>query len=488
MLSEPFLAGFKAREGSGLLQLKRSNFKKAIAKASELAPVLRELAHQRKHLLAQASSSKTEGMMEKVKAQLAIKRLQELKLFAHADPEFLEEVAEAVKPLAFMPAKNVINQDEKAEKLYFISRGKVGYYLGSGRRPFLELGPGDVFGELAMFNQQIHPASARTESYCQLYELDMPGYARLLLQRPDLKDELRMIAMERMPDLEAERDRLAYEPTETEALPLADIISLTRVRPAQAFIASDHHEKTFCLDENGQILWSSEGSKARLYRPTRLSSTDDLIWVADSGHDRLVALSKADGRYIRQLASPKIELSSPRSVVQTMHQHLLIADGGNARLVMVSPAGELLWEYAAPHEIMNPWYTEQTLKGTVLFADRDLHMVFEVDPRSKEVLWSYGSMMNAGDQPGELCEPSCVRRMSNGATLIVDTGNHRLLLLSPVGTLMRSFEGSGEILLDRPVHAELMSSGEIWVYPEAGDTVIRLGISGQPVWQAFLPR
>ncbi|HEY9840039.1 MAG TPA: cyclic nucleotide-binding domain-containing protein, partial [Candidatus Obscuribacterales bacterium] len=459
-----------------------------IAKASELAPLLREMAHYSKHLLSQASSNVQQGMVDKVKAQLAVKRLQELKLFAHATPDLLAELAECVRPLAFMPAKTVYEQEAMADRLYFISRGKVGLYLSGAAQPFLEIGPGDVFGEMALLNQQIHPTSARTESYCQLYELDMPGFARLLLQEPGLKDELRTIAMERIPALEEERDRVAYQPPEAEGLPRAEVIAVARVRPAQAFIASNYHEQAFCIDEEGQLLWTASGSQARLYRPARLSVGEDLIWIADTGNDRVLALSKADGRYVRQLAAPKLELAQPRSVFQTLQQHLLIADEGHQRLVLASTSGEMLWEYGQPQLIASPWFAEQTLKGTVLFCDRDLHMAFEVDPRSKEVLWSYGSPLQAGDGPEELHEPSCVRRLSNGATLIVDTGNHRLLLLSPVGTLMRSFEGTPEIPMVRPVHVELMASGEMWVYPEAGETVIRLGPSGQPVWQATLPK
>ena len=488
MLSEPFEAGFRAATDVKLMQLKRSNYKKAVGKATDLVPALRELAHQRKHLLAQAASSAQQGMMEKVKAQLAIKRLQELKLFAHATPELLSELAECIRPLAFMPAKTVYEQEALAESLFFVSRGKLGLYLSGSNQPFIEVGPGDVCGEMALLNQQVHPTSARTESYCQLYELDMTGFSRILLLEPGLKDELHTIAMERIPALEEERDRLAYQAPEPEGLGQAEVLSLARVRPAQAFIASDYHEKAFCIDEEGQLLWETEGSKARLYRPTRLSVGDDLIWVADTGNDRIVALSKADGRYVRSFGAPKLELSQPRSVFQTLHQHLLIADEGQQRLVLVSSSGELLWEYGQPDLIASPWFAEQTLKGTVLFCDRDLHMAFEIDPRTKETVWAFGNPLQAGDGPDELHEPSCVRRLSNGATLIVDTGNHRLLLLSPVGTLMRSFEGNREIPMIRPMHVELMASGEMWVYPEAGDAVIRLGLSGQPVWRAELPR
>ena len=118
---------------------------------------------------------------------------------------------------------------------------------------------------------------------------------------------------------------------------------------------------------------------------------------------------------------------------------------------------------------------------------RELQMVFEIDLLSDGIVWTHGILLEAGDGPEALCEPSCVRRLPNGGTVIADTGNDRLLLFSPVGTLMRSFTGSEDIPLIRPVHLELLDSGEMLVYPEQGDEVIRLGLGGQPTWRACMP-
>ena len=52
---------------------------------------------------------------------------------------------------------------------------------------------------------------------------------------------------------------------------------------------------------------------------------------------------------------------------------------------------------------------------------------------------------------------------------------------------MRSFTGTAEMPLTRPVHIEILDNGEILVYPEDKDEVIRLGLGGQPIWRAVLP-
>ncbi|MBF2053331.1 MAG: hypothetical protein IGS03_07680 [Candidatus Sericytochromatia bacterium] len=109
-----------------------------------------------------------------------------------------------------------------------------------------------------------------------------------------------------------------------------------------------------------------------------------------------------------------------------------------------------------------------------------------MDPHSRELVWSYGELMSPGDALEQLNSPGCARRMANGATLIADTGNDRLLLISPVGKLMRTLYGSEELPLIRPLHCKLLPSGEILVYSEAQAEVLRFNLAGQPIWRAVL--
>ncbi|MGV3523178.1 MAG: cyclic nucleotide-binding domain-containing protein [Candidatus Sericytochromatia bacterium] len=482
VLSEPFAAGFQALGPARLLQLKRSQFKTVVTRFADLTPQLRALAQTRKALLQQADQRQQRQMMDKVKAQLATKRLQELSLFAEAPPELLESLSQAMRPLAFMPAKAVFTQGESGDSLFFISRGQVGLYLDDSDSSFLDLRAGDVFGELAGRQPQTRGVTARTASYCQLYELERSAFQALLEQMPLLKDLLDSGARERQLLLQSEQMRLAERqpaPVDHARLPRLEVQTLQRVRPGLCFGLDAEREVLLCLNETGQLQWrSGKRERERLYRPTRLSVADELVWVADTDNDRVLGFARKDGRLVRELG-PQLGLSRPRSAVQTLHQHLLIADEGNGRLLLVSLRGDLLWEYQDADWLTTPWYAEQTLKGTVLVCDRQLHQVLEIEPRTREVLWGTGA-------EGELREPSCVRRLSSGATLIADTGNHRLLLLSPVGTLMRTFTGNARLSLYRPLHVELLDSGEMLVYPEQEARVLRLGMAGQPVWQAEL--
>ncbi len=482
VLGEQYPAGFVTVGDAVLYQLKRSRFKQLVMQTGEIMQPLRELAFTRKALLAQYQSGQLQERVDKVKAQLIANRLQELPLFADCENTLLESLAVQLRPLAYMPGQTVFGQGESGDTLYLVARGKVSVYLEGQTDALAKIEQGDVFGEMALLSGDTRTATVKSDSYSQLYEFERAVLEQAFRQVPVLKERLEALAAGRRSGLDAAAEAMSG-PITVES-PKAEVLALTRVRPARAYVLSRFLEQAMCLDESGEISWTS-GPLTKLFRPTRLNVDKKQIWIADTGNERVVALSKSEGYVTRTL---ELELNQPRSVVPTPDGRLLIADTGNQCLLLVTLEGEVVWDYSAPHEIMSPYYAEATVKGTALFCDRELHTVFEVDLLSDEIVWSHGEVLSAGDGPSALNEPSCVRRLANGGTLIADTGNDRLLLFSPVGTLMRSFTGTEEIPLERPYHLELLDNGEILVYPESQDRVIRLGLGGQPIWQAILPK
>lgn len=484
VLGENYPAGFQTIGPAMLYQLKRSRFKQLVMQTGEIMAPLRELAFTRKALLAQHQSSQLQERVDRVKAQMMAHKLQELPLFAECPEALLEALATQLRSMAYMPGQVVFGQGESGDTLYVVARGKVSIHLDGRNEPLALLENGSVFGEMAVLSGEPRTATIKSASYSQLYEFEREALMQAFKQDPALQTRLEDLAAGRRPDLTNATEVLDALAAAPEALPKAEILALTRVRPARVFALSRFLEQALCLDESGEISWISRPI-SKFFRPTRLNVDKDMIWIADTGNERVVALSKSEGFVTRNLA---LELNQPRSVVPTPDGRLMIADTGNQCLLLVTLEGEVVWEYSAPHEIMGPYYAEATVRGSVLFCDRELHMVFEVDLLSDEIVWSHGEMLAAGDGPNCLNEPSCVRRMSNGGTLVADTGNDRLLLFSPVGTLMRSFTGTEDIPMIRPYHLELLDNGEILVYPETQDSVIRLGLGGQPIWQAILPK
>ncbi|WP_145021388.1 YIP1 family protein [Paenibacillus sp. Y412MC10] len=82
--------------------------------------------------------------------------------------------------------------------------------------------------------------------------------------------------------------------------------------------------------------------------------TQDVIYVADTGNNRIVVF-KRDGTFDRVLpALPDKPLSSPQGLYVDGKGNIYVADTGNARIVMLGPDGKLLKEYTLPESRFIP--------------------------------------------------------------------------------------------------------------------------------------
>lgn len=500
ILSEPRIAGVRAKRTCKLLQLERNDFNSVIEKYPDLAEQLRKLARERKALTHGYNHKLQQEVMRKVKTRMAMTKLRDLAFFTDTTHDVLEALADAMRPVAFMPRHVIFSAGESGDTMYFITRGQVDVFLETEAAPVASLQAGDVFGEMALLLDQERSATIRSDNYCQCFELDRPTFEHISGQHPDFQERLKALAAQRNEvnqDLLARVQQAAAEAAFVEAVQADAAAEIdAALAGAEVFGTAPHmlchlvsplQETLLALDGEGQILWRT-GSELNLFHPFRAHIGEEVAWIADTGNDRVVALDLESREILREWGDHLLPLSQPRSAVPTPHGNLLICDEGNQRLVLAGASGELLWEYGHPHDIMSPFYAEQTDSGSVLFCDKALHMVFEIDPRSKQIIWSYGANLIAGDGPDELCEPGCVRRLPQGGTLIADTGNNRLLLISPQGQLLRSYRGSPEIPLLRPIHCEMLASGEVMVWSAISDEIVRLDLAGDPVWRAKLPQ
>lgn len=520
ILSEPREVSTRAKTDCDMLQLDRADFKKVVVKFPELAKHLRDLARERKTMFQQMENKAQQDIVRRVKAKMAVKRLQELGFFERPEAGLLEAIADAMQPLAFMPSQTLFAQGESGDTLYFISRGSVSVYLDQSDEAVATLEAGEIIGEMSVLTDDPRSATVKSDAYCQFFVLDRMTLEKITQNYPRLQAELKEMAQQRQSQNQHAREQRqaqeqALDSSKMSAildepidelldlddlmgstvimdrdtlmgqmkLPSADVFYLQKPRPLVAYAFSVHKEYVQSLNQDGEILWScGPRQKLELFRPTRLNVDGDMVWIADTGNNRILAIRNQE--VLMELGPPMLSLVQPRSVVPVPGRRLLVADEGNQRLLLLTEHGAILWEYAAPYDILSPYYAEVTPKGTILYADRALHMVYEVNPQNNEVIWSYGSLLISGGGDQELNEPSCVRRLKNGGTLIVDTGNERILLISPVGTLMRTMVGTSEIPLHGPIHCEPLETGDILVYADHAPEIIRLGFSGQPVWRA----
>lgn len=178
-----------------------------------------------------------------------------------------------------------------------------------------------------------------------------------------------------------------------------------------------------------------------LNKPVWTSLTPDrTILVADMNNDRLVELT-IDGRLVRTLESNRDEtfarlgpLVSPVSAHELPTGELLVADGGNARVVHLSKGGHVLRSLGHQRfrrRILSfPRSIQQLGRKSWLIADTNNNRVIEMTT-DNIVRWQLGGEEQIAGM--RLCWPRSVRRLPNGSTLIADGGNGRVLLVDRNG-------------------------------------------------------
>ncbi len=121
-----------------------------------------------------------------------VELLARVPLFSELSREELERIARVAVPRSF-PAGSVFPRGRPTDACYLVRSGdlRVTREHPDGRAIALAtLGPGDLFGELAMLDGQARSASVETLSDSELLALPAPDFRRLLADHPEISVKL----------------------------------------------------------------------------------------------------------------------------------------------------------------------------------------------------------------------------------------------------------------------------------------------------------
>ena len=163
--------------------------------------------------------------------------------------------------------------------------------------------------------------------------------------------------------------------------------------------------------------------------------------------------------------------------------HQVLLHGGN-RLAIVDLGGAISWEM--------PWGGIHDIhllgNGNILTADGKAAVV-EIDRESKQVVWSYDSANSNGNE-GKPIEVHAFQRLSNGNTMIAESGKGRIIEVDRDGKLQKEIP----LVLDHPsAHSDTRlvrstGNGTYLVAHEADGKVREYDRdSGQVVWEYEVP-
>jgi hypothetical protein len=231
--------------------------------------------------------------------------------------------------------------------------------------------------------------------------------------------------------------------------------------------------RVLIVDSSGNITWQygQDGGLAgsgpdHLNAPVaarRLPDGDVLI--ADQGNNRILEVTPAKTvvwQYPSDLDASGA-LSGPNSAERLASGNTLIADEGNNRVIEVDQAGNLVWQYpAAGADASSPIgyvaFASRLPSGNTLITDGMHNRILEVTP-ALQVAWTYVTSNRKGSNMAP--QPSRAVRLSNGDTLISDQFNHQVIEVDGAGAIVFSYgqldvAGNGPGQLDAPYDAKVI--------------------------------
>ena len=114
-----------------------------------------------------------------------------LKQAAVFDPRRLAELAEGLsrdEPVFYDRGKTIVQEGQTGLRMYAVLEGKVAVSIGGG--VVERLGPGGVFGELALIEQSPRLASVVAETDCSLLPINRTAFLLLVKTSPEFAESL----------------------------------------------------------------------------------------------------------------------------------------------------------------------------------------------------------------------------------------------------------------------------------------------------------
>jgi CRP/FNR family transcriptional regulator len=144
-----------------------------------------------------------------------VELLGRVPVFSTLEHEDLERISRLAVPRAFEPGQIVFREGDASDTCYVVRSGRARAVRGhpDGRAITLAtFGPGDIFGELAMFEDELRSATVEAVQPTEAVAVLGPDMRRLMVEHPEISIRL-VVALGRR--LRETNDRLAKQSFQT---------------------------------------------------------------------------------------------------------------------------------------------------------------------------------------------------------------------------------------------------------------------------------
>lgn len=424
-----------------------------------------------------------------------LEMLSRVPLFQQAPEDFLNRLRSQVSTRLFNRGDTIVKQGEQGDELFLIRQGKVEVLAPDQRQVAAQMGPGDVFGEVALMLGLPRNATVRAGAYCEVFCLKQASLDALLADYPEIRERLFLLAQDRriQEELRSESDKIKIQ-ERLQAL-RAGLKTPVRTTPAAAvqntegLEALDLWVRHTRFGQLAQINRKAEvkthlGSPQNLLQPLELLDTPGKRWVLDTALNSLLLLDPEDNSLQTQLQNwGEIALEQPMGMASDHEEGLWLANSGKAQLLHLDPSGNLLESLEFGRL---PVSLSALANGHLLVADARMHTVTEITPRGEQI-WQYGTPRRCGRDENQLFAPEWAQRLDNGHTLISDTGNNRILEVDNTGRITWALVSGDALSIPRPAKVIRLNQGNTLIEYSNRFRWLEVTPEQTVVWRYTLP-
>jgi CRP/FNR family cyclic AMP-dependent transcriptional regulator len=162
-----------------------------------------------------------------------VELLARVPVFSTLEREDLERIADLAVPRAFEPGQIVFREGDSSDTCYIVRSGRaraVREHSGGRTITLATFGPGDIFGELALFEDERRSATVEASEPTSVVAVLGPDMRRLMVEHPGISARLVIALGRRLRETNERLSRQSFQTVQSRvAVVLSELVAQERV-------------------------------------------------------------------------------------------------------------------------------------------------------------------------------------------------------------------------------------------------------------------
>jgi CRP-like cAMP-binding protein len=226
-----------------------------------------------------------------------VELLGRVHVFSTLVPSDLERVASLAVPRQFEPGEVVFREGDASNTCYVVREGhaRAIHEHGDGRTITLAtFGPGDIFGELAMFEDELRSATVEAIEPTSVVAVLGPDMRRLMSEYPEISTRLVIALSRRLREANARLSRQSFQTVQSRvAVVLSQLVARELANAGKPDRGEAGHSETDAPPGGDVLVTATQADLAQLAGSSRESASRFLAVLERAG-----VISQGRGRLV----------------------------------------------------------------------------------------------------------------------------------------------------------------------------------------------